>query len=723
MRIPTSKTILSTAVALTLASQVQAGVFNRIASFNTSLNIPTGIENTHESSAEIITVSESGDTLIYTDGPLKGLGFIDIRDENKPTAAGFINLDGEPTSVATSKELALVGVNTSRSYTAPSGYLAAFDINSRKKTAQCDLGGQPDSVAVAPSGKFVATAIENERDEDLNNGVIPQGAPGYLSIIPLKNGQPVCDQQKKVALTGLASLAPEDPEPEFVDINSHGEIVISIQENNHFAIVDGNTGKLIHHFDAGSVDLDKIDVDEERALTFSGSQQNRKREPDAVKWLDDNRFVSANEGDYEGGSRGFTIFSKKGEVLWESGTDFEHRVAMAGHYPEKRSGNKGVEPEGLAIGRYNGETYIFVMAERSSVVGVYRDTGAAPEFVQLLPSGISPESAAVISERGLLATANEKDLIEDGGVRAHVMLYKLGTEPAQYPQIVSQKVNGKPIGWGALSGLAAHPSKAGSLYAVNDSFYRMQPNIFEIDAIKTPAVINRAIPVTRAGQPAQKLDLEGITSDGNGGFWLASEGRPERLIPHAIYHTNENGEIDQEIAFPAELQAVQKRWASEGITLIGDTLWIAIQRQWKDDPENTVKLVAYNTKSKEWGAVRYPTEKAQRGWVGLSEITVKGDYAYIIERDNQIGEHAAVKQLSKVKLSELKPAPLGEKLPLVKKELVRDFIPDLRALNGYVVDKIEGFAIDANGNGFAITDNDGVDDSSGETYFFSVGKL
>jgi len=723
MRIPTSKTILSTAVALTLASQVQAGVFNRIASFNTSLNIPTGIENTHESSAEIITVSESGDTLIYTDGPLKGLGFIDIRDENKPTAAGFINLDGEPTSVATSKELALVGVNTSRSYTAPSGYLAAFDINSRKKTAQCDLGGQPDSVAVAPSGKFVATAIENERDEDLNNGVIPQGAPGYLSIIPLKNGQPVCDQQKKVALTGLASLAPEDPEPEFVDINSHGEIVISIQENNHFAIVDGNTGKLIHHFDAGSVDLDKIDVDEERALTFSGSQQNRKREPDAVKWLDDNRFVSANEGDYEGGSRGFTIFSKKGEVLWESGTDFEHRVAMAGHYPEKRSGNKGVEPEGLAIGRYNGETYIFVMAERSSVVGVYRDTGAAPEFVQLLPSGISPESAAVISERGLLATANEKDLIEDGGVRAHVMLYKLGTEPAQYPQIVSQKVNGKPIGWGALSGLAAHPSKAGSLYAVNDSFYRMQPTIFEIDAIKTPAVINRAIPVTRAGQPAQKLDLEGITSDGNGGFWLASEGRPERLIPHAIYHTNENGEIDQEIAFPAELQAVQKRWASEGITLIGDTLWIAIQRQWKDDPENTVKLVAYNTKSKEWGAVRYPTEKAQRGWVGLSEITVKGDYAYIIERDNQIGEHAAVKQLSKVKLSELKPAPLGEKLPLVKKELVRDFIPDLRALNGYVVDKIEGFAIDANGNGFAITDNDGVDDSSGETYFFSVGKL
>ena len=38
--------------------------------------------------------------------------------------------------------------------------------------------------------------------------------------------------------------------------------------------------------------------------------------------------------------------------------------------------------------------YIFVTAERASVVGVYRDTGGQPELVQLLPSGSSPESAS-----------------------------------------------------------------------------------------------------------------------------------------------------------------------------------------------------------------------------------------------------------------------------------------------------------------------------------------
>jgi hypothetical protein len=38
---------------------------------------------------------------------------------------------------------------------------------------RCDLGGQPDSVAASPDGRYLAVAIENERDEDLDDGVIP----------------------------------------------------------------------------------------------------------------------------------------------------------------------------------------------------------------------------------------------------------------------------------------------------------------------------------------------------------------------------------------------------------------------------------------------------------------------------------------------------------------------------------------------------------------------
>jgi hypothetical protein len=378
----------------------------------------------------------------------------------------------------------------------------------------------------------------------------------------------------------------------------------------------------------------------------------------------------------------------------------------------------------MEVGTFGDDTFIFLLSERGSVMGVYRDTGAEPELVQLLPSGIGPESAVAIPSRNLVATANEADLGPDGGVRAHVMLYELGDGPASYPTIVSSpQEDGQPLGWGALSGMVADAEVPGRLYAVNDSFYGMQPSIFVIDATQSPAAITDVIRVTRSGAPAQKLDLEGIALDGEGGFWLASEGRTDRLIPHALYHVDAEGEIQDEIAFPPELLAAEIRFGSEGVTKVGDVLWIAIQRPWGDDPADTVKLVAYDTASEEWGAVHYPLEKAETGWVGLSEITAHGDHVYIVERDNQIGAAAKLKALYRVPLAQMQAAALGGELPMVEKELVRDLIPDLAQWGGYVVDKVEGFAIDADGNAYVVTDNDGVDDSSGETFFWTIGQL
>lgn len=717
------KTTLALLVGLTTMAHAGEGSFQRIASFPTADNIPANMDWSHVSSAEIITATKDGQTLIYSDSPLGGIGFVDIRNASQPKAAGFLDLNGEPTSVTSTDQNALVAVNTSASYTNPTGYLATVSLATQQLVQRCELGGQPDSIAVSPDQSLVSIAIENERDEDLNDGELPQMPAGWLVSYPLINGVPDCEKPIKTDLTGLAEVGSSDPEPEFVSINHLNEVVVTLQENNHLAIVEGQTGRLLRHFSAGSVDLSNVDTGEEGALTFDGQLSQVAREPDAVKWIDDERFVIANEGDYKGGSRGFTIFSKHGEILFESGLDLEYRIAQAGHYPEKRSGNKGVEPEGLEVAKFGDTTYIFVLSERSSMVGVYKDTGGVPEFVQLLPSGISPESAIAIPSRNLIATANEVDLIEDGGARAHVMLYQWQDRAPSYPQILSEMVQGRPLGWGALSGLTADDKQPGILYGVNDSFYRNQPTIYTIDANQTPAKIISATRVTRDGVAAQKLDLEGIATDGKGGFWLASEGRTDRLTPHAIYHVNKDGEIKQEIPFPAELMANEIRFGAEGITRVGDTLWIAIQRSWKDDAKNRVKLVSYNLNSKEWGAVQYPTESPEKGWVGLSEITAHNDWVYIVERDNQIGENAKIKRLYRVAMADMKPAKLGTQLPVVRKELVRDFIPDLQSLHGYVVDKIEGFTIDMSGKGYAVTDNDGVDDSSGETYFFSVDQL
>ena len=716
---------LTSALALAAgAASAQEMSFARIASFPTFLNMAEGEDTARESSAEIVAATPDGMTLVYTDSPLGVIGIVDITDPANPQPGGNVALDGEPTAVAVVGNRAYVGVNTSESYTAPSGHLTGIDLATRAEVARCDLGGQPDSVAADAAGSLLAVAIENERDEDAGDGRVGQMPAGMLALVDLADDTAQCDTLRMVDLTGLADIAPEDPEPEFVDINALGETVVTLQENNHIAVV-ARDGSIVAHFSAGAVDLENVDTEEEGALTFDGTLAGVVREPDAVNWIDDDHFATANEGDMDGGSRGWTIFRKDGTVVYESGLAFEYAVVEIGHYPEERSGNKGVEPESIEVATFGDTPMVFVGAERASVVGVYDVTDpAAPVLTQLLPSGIGPEGYVAIPGRNLLVSANEVDLIEDGGTRAHVMIYEYRAGAPAYPQLTSAgltRANGAPVGWGAISGMVADDD--GTIWAVNDSFYAMQPTIFHIDPGQTPARIVRAIPVTRAGQPAQKLDMEGIALDGEGGFWVASEGRTDRVIPHALYRVGADGAIEDEIGLPPELMAVESRFGFEGVTRVGTTLWMAVQREWGDDPANHVKLVSYDIESGEWGAVHYPKAEPATGWVGLSEIVAHGDHVYIVERDNQIADRAVTKRIYRVSLDQMQPAPLGGPLPVVEKEEVRDLMDDLRQLNGYVQDKVEGLAILPDGTMWVSTDNDGVDDHSGETLFFSAGPV
>ncbi|MCX7303455.1 MAG: esterase-like activity of phytase family protein [Hyphomicrobiales bacterium] len=720
---------LTAALAASVSLPAQADMmFNRIASFAVADNLPADIDKATPTSSEIIAASEDGMTLVYSDSPLGAVGFIDIADPKAPKAAGIVKIDGEPTSVTIAGSKVLAGVNTSESKANPTGNLTVIDIASKTIEASCDVGGQPDSVALSKDGKFLAVAIENERDEELNDGEIPQMPAGDLKIFMLSAGTPDCATMKTVAMTGLSEIAGDDPEPEFVAFNEAGEIALTMQENNHIAIVDAATGKIVSHFSAGTASLDKIDTKKDGALSFTGSFKDTPREPDAVKWLDNDRIVVANEGDYHGGTRGFSIFSKTGELLYDSGAAFEYEAANAGHFPDARAGKKGIEPEGLDTAKFGDDKLFFVTAERGSLIGVYKDTGGEPQFQQLLPSGIAPEGLVAIPARNLLVTANEADLVEDGGARSHVMIYERAEGVASYPMIAAGLTDeGTPLGWGALSGLAADPAKAGALYAVSDSFYKNEPAIFTIDTTKTPALITGKTVVTRDGAPAQKLDFEGIAADGEGGFWIANEGDSAKLVPHAILHVDEKGAIKQEIGFPVELLAGQTRFGLEGITTVGKgddlMLVMAVQREWGDDPKGQTKLLAYKPKDKEWSAVRYPLETAEDGWIGLSEITAHDGKLYIVERDNQIGSSAKVKRIYSVALDAFKPAKLGGELPLVEKTLVRDLMPDLKSTGGYVLDKVEGFTIDSNGDAYVVTDNDGVDDSSGETLFLRLGNV
>lgn len=137
------------------------------------------------------------------------------------------------------------------------------------------------------------------------------------------------------------------------------------------------------------------------------------------------------------GARSFSIWKPDGTQVYDSGNAFEK--ILSERHPtwfnsqgqesnfDSRSDDKGVEPEGLAIGMHNGRRYAFIGLERMSGIMIYDITDpAAPTFVDFVHNGnpkgdpdgktagdIAPEGVIFIDAaksptgHALLVTANE----------------------------------------------------------------------------------------------------------------------------------------------------------------------------------------------------------------------------------------------------------------------------------------------------------------------------
>jgi DNA-binding beta-propeller fold protein YncE len=191
---------------------------------------------------------------------------------------------------------AVVGVNTSPDFINPSGVLAVVDIESMTVVHEIDLMGQPDSVDVSKDEQYIVVAIENERDEDLEEGRLPQMPAGFVVIVDTPTGSAPSDwTTRKVELTGLDILYPEDPEPEYVSINEDNVAAVTLQENNGIVLLDLPSGNITSSFNAGSVAVDVIDTVEDLVISLTGSA-TLLREPDGVTWIGNDYYATANEG-------------------------------------------------------------------------------------------------------------------------------------------------------------------------------------------------------------------------------------------------------------------------------------------------------------------------------------------------------------------------------------------------------------------------------------------
>ena len=168
------------------------------------------------------------------------------------------------------------------------------------------------------------------------------------------------------------------------------------------------------------------------------------------------------------------------------------------------------------------------------------------------------------------------------------------------------------------------------------------------------------------------------------------------------------------------------------MTVVGsgsqEKVYVAFQREWADDPPGHVRIGQYRPSEDKWRFLHYPIDAVESpagGSVGLSEITALGDDRFaVIERDSIGGPDARIKKIYIFSIAGLDPEEQGSgPFPVVTKTLAIDMLPLMRATNGWTLDKLEGFAVAKDGMAYAVTDNDGVDEATGETQFFRLGSF
>ena len=152
---------------------------------------------------------------------------------------------------------------------------------------------------------------------------------------------------------------------------------------------------------------------------------------------------------YAYGARSFSIWNTQGQLVWDSGSDFEKKIAELfpnyfnsdheGIALDDRSDNKGPEPEGIIVGTIGKKTFVFIGLERMSGIMVYDITTAnKPKFIEYFTTrnfvetdpkkqgDLGPEGLAFISAKD---SPNAKPLLVVGNeVSGSTAVYQINVQ-------------------------------------------------------------------------------------------------------------------------------------------------------------------------------------------------------------------------------------------------------------------------------------------------------
>lgn len=117
------------------------------------------------------------------------------------------------------------------------------------------------------------------------------------------------------------------------------------------------------------------------------------------------------------GARSFSIWNgNTGKIVYDSKNDVDKKTNELGTYDDKRSDDKGSEPEAVVVTKMGNQNILFVGLERSDAFMTYDVTNpASPQYLQTVKTGDAPEGLLFIpaskspTKRSLVIVSSEGD--------------------------------------------------------------------------------------------------------------------------------------------------------------------------------------------------------------------------------------------------------------------------------------------------------------------------
>ena len=335
------------------------------------------------------------------------------------------------------------------------------------------VGSLPDMLTFTPNGRSLLVANEgtpNSKADDLYD--LADDPAGSVTIIDVLQRQVIATPtfENVPLVNGPRTSAGMDFEPEYIAVNAQGtRAYVTLQEANAIAVLDLWRNRFEKVIGLGLKDfsladngfggnnfIDPSDEDPKAnpVTNLRPSSVKGLYQPDAVatyQYRGKTFLVMANEGDTREdevdkargskvtgtpddlkrlnislpdspngselvtfGGRSFSIRNENGDLVYDSGSLLDAEAIARNIYDDKRSDDKGVEPEGVSLMQLGGKMYAFIGLERAKVaaVAVFDVTNPrAVSFVDMLVTDgdVSPEGLVTYTQKGrhYLGIANE----------------------------------------------------------------------------------------------------------------------------------------------------------------------------------------------------------------------------------------------------------------------------------------------------------------------------